>query len=243
MTFPAGTVTISDHDYAPSPGFDRQGTQMNTKKRKTGLLSGIFFFLGVGFALLGMILALTKTKAEPVLVEQPQAAMERVQTMLDALCEGDYDTVTGCLYGTPVLGLDREPQDAVGRLFWQALTDSYTYELQGDFYATDSGVAVNATITALDLNSVTVNLRQRAQDLLEERIDQAEDTSEIYDNNNEYREDFVMGALYDAALAALEEDAGTVSWELTLNLVYKDGHWWIMPEQTLLHAISGGVLK
>jgi len=216
---------------------------MHMKKRKTGFFSGIFGVLGVSFAALGIILALTNTKTEPVLVEQPQAAMDRVGTMLDALCQGDYDTVTGCLYGTPVLGLDRDPQDPVGQLFWQALTDSYTYELQGDFHATDSGVAVDATIRVMDLNSVTANLRQRAQNLLEERIAQAEDTSEIYDSNNEYREDFVMGALYDAALAALEEDAQTISWDVTLNLIYKDGQWWIMPEQELLQAISGGVLK
>lgn len=216
---------------------------MNNKKRKTGLFSGIFGLLGISLAALGIFLALANTNAEPVLVEQPQAAMDRVQTMLDSLCEGDYETVTDCLYGSPVLGLDRLPQDAVGQLFWQALTDSYTYELLGDFYATDSGVAVNATIRAMDLSSVTVNLRERAQTLLEQRIAAAEDTSEIYDSNNEYKEDFVMGALYDAALAALEEDAQSVSWDVTLNLIHKDGQWWIMPEQTLLQAISGGVLK
>ena len=216
---------------------------MNKKKRKIGFFSGIFGLLGISLAALGIFLALTNTNAEPVLVEQPQAAMDRVQTMLDALCEGDYETVTDCLYGSPVLGLDRLPQDAVGQMFWQALTDSYTYELRGDFHATDSGVAVNATISAMDISSVTVNLRERAQKLLEQRIAEAEDTSEIYDSNNEYKEDFVMGALYDAALAALEEDAGSVSWDVTLNLIYKDGQWWIMPEQTLLQAISGGVLK
>ena len=216
---------------------------MNKKKRKIGFFSGIFGLLGISLAALGIFLALTNTNAEPVLVEQPQAAMDRVQTMLDALCEGDYETVTDCLYGSPVLGLDRLPQDAVGQMFWQALTDSYTYELRGDFHATDSGVAVNATISAMDISSVTVNLRERAQKLLEQRIAEAENTSEIYDSNNEYKDDFVMGALYDAALAALEEDAGSVSWDVTLNLIYKDGQWWIMPEQTLLQAISGGVLK
>lgn len=216
---------------------------MTMKKRKTGIISGFFGLLGISFAILGIFLALTNTNAEPVLVEQPQAAMDRVQTMLDALCEGDHGTVSGCLYGTPDLGLDRAPQDAVGQLFWQALTASYTYELQEEFHATDSGVSVNATIHALDLDSVTVNLRQRAQALLEERIAQAKDPSEIYDSNNEYREDFVLGALYDAALAALEEDAATVSWDVTLNLIYQDGQWWIMPDEALLQAISGGVLN
>lgn len=231
------------HDYAPFRGLDKQGAQMNKKRRKIGFFSGIFGLLGISFSALGIFLALTNTNAEPVLVEQPEAAMEQVHTMLDALCEGDYDAVSSCLYGAPGLGLDHPPKDAVGQLFWQALTDSYTYELRSDFYATDSGVAVNAVISAMDLNSVTVNLRERAQKLLEQRIAEADDISEIYDSNNEYKEEFVMGALYDAALEALEEDAGTVSWEITLNLIYKDGQWWIMPEQSLLQAISGGVLK
>ena len=41
----------------------------------------------------------------------------------------------------------------------------------------------------------------------------------------------------------LEQDAKQTSWELTLNLVYENGQWWIMPEQDLLRAISGGILK
>jgi hypothetical protein len=52
-----------------------------------------------------------------------------------------------------------------------------------------------------------------------------------------------MDSLYRAAQEALEQDARQISWELTLNLVYESGQWWIMPEQGLLRAISGGVLK
>ena len=84
---------------------------------------------------------------------------------------------------------------------------------------------------------------QRAQALLEQRIAQAEDTDEIYDANNEYREDFVMDALYDAAREALAQDAVYISWDLTLNLIYENGQWWIMPEQALLKALSGGILN
>lgn len=216
---------------------------MRIKRRKIGFFSVIFGMLGIGFAALCIFLALTNTEAKPVLVEQPQAAKEQVRTMLDALCEGDYDTVTGCLYGTPGLGLDRDAEDAVGRLFWEAISESFSYELAGDFHATDSGVAVKATISAMDLSSVTANLRERAQQLLEQRIAEAQDPSEIYDANNEFKEEFVMGALYDAAQDALAQDARQITWDLTLNLIYENGQWWIMPEQDLLSAISGGILK
>lgn len=216
---------------------------MRNKKRKIGFFSGIFGLLGLAIAVGCLWLAMSNRDAGPVLKEQPQAARNQVVTMLDALCAGEYETVSACLYGNPGLGMDREAQDEVGRLFWDALADSFRYEIRGDFHATDSGVAMDIMISAMDIDSVTVNLRQRAQTLLEERIAEAEDTSEIYDESNEFREDFVMGALLDAAQDALAEDAETVSWEITLNLVYEDGQWWIMPEPALLQAISGGILK
>ena len=216
---------------------------MRIRKRQIGFFSCIFGVMGAFLAAACVFLALTNRNASPVLVEQPKAAQEQVYTMMNALCAGEYDTVSACLYGQPDLGLDREAEDPVGRLFWDALSASFTYELGDEFHATDSGVALDVTISAMDLSSVTENLRQRAQAEMEQRIAQAEDAGEIYDENNDYREEFVLEALYQAAEDALAQDARLVSWELTLNLIYENGQWWIMPEQDLLRAISGGILK
>lgn len=210
--------------------------------RRVRFFSGIYALLGILAAAAGIYLALSNMFAGPVLVEEPQAARERVQTMLDAVCSRDYETVSDSLYGRPNLGLDREAADSVGRMFWDAVSGSFSWESRGEFYATDSGVALDVTISAIELDSLTENLRARAQSLLEQRVADAEDTSEIYDENNEYRTEFVMAVLEDAARDALEQDATTASWDLTLNLLYENGRWWIMPEQELLEAISGGIL-
>jgi hypothetical protein len=66
--------------------------------------------------------------------------------------------------------------------------------------------------------------------------------SEIYDENNEYREDFVMNVLYDATVAVLEENAKKQTCEVTVNLSYQDGNWWVVADEALLDAISGGIL-
>lgn len=211
--------------------------------RKISFFSGLFGVLGLFTAVLGLVLALSNIDASPVLVEQPKAAREQVETMLDALCEADYDTVSACLYGEPKLGLDREAVDPVGQMLYQALVESFSYEMVGDFHATDSGVSLNVVISALDLDSVTVSLRDRARARLEQRIDEAEDPSEVYGEDHEIREEFVMEALHQAARDALAEDATRTTWELSLNLIYENGKWWIMPENTLLQAISGGILK
>ena len=130
-----------------------------------------------------------------------------------------------------------------GALLWEALEESRSYEMTSECYATDTGLAWDVKLECLDLTSVTSVLRERSQALLELRVAESEDISEVYDENNEYREEFVMDVLYDAAQQALEQDARNTTYSFTLNLVYANGEWWIMPEATLMEAVSGGILK
>lgn len=205
------------------------------------LFSGFFALLGIGLAAGTVYISLHFLNAAPVLLTQPEAAAERSGAMMEAIRVGDYEAAGGMMYGQPDLGADREAKDPVGALIWDAFLSSISYEFTGECYATDSGVARDVRITTLDLSSVTENLGTRSQALLTQRVAEAEDVAEIYDENNDYREDFVMDILYDAAVQALEEDARYTDWEVTLNLVYQQEQWWIMPEQALLKAISGGI--
>lgn len=210
--------------------------------RKIRLFSALFGLLGCAMAVLGICLALGNTQAGPVILRLPVEAEQKVRTVLDALVEGDYDTVSAGISGSPDLGIHRQPADPAGQLVWEALAGSFSWENAGDFYATDTGVAVDVVITCLDVNSVTCNLRDRAQNLLQQRVAQAEDTEDIYDENNEYREDFVMAVLLDATRDALKEDAAMISRNVTLNLIYQNGSWQIVPDAALMTAISGGII-
>lgn len=207
------------------------------------VLAVFFAVLALVAAAAGVTVSLRNIHAEPVLVEAPGEARQRAVALMDAVCAGDYDGIRVQLYGQPELGLDREPADAVGKLFWQALMESRSYTITRDCYATDDGIAMDVTLVSLDMDSVTGNLRDRAQSLLEQRVKQAEDTTEIYLEGGEYREDFVMAVLEDAAREALQEDAATTQWELTLRFVYDEGRWWIRPDGDVLDAISGDTIK
>lgn len=210
---------------------------------RSKFLSFLFGIVGCGAAAAGIILSFICMHASPVLVRQPEAALQQAESLLEAVCQEDMGKASSLLYGTPSLGADRDPADEVGNLLWDAFISSMDYELTGECYATDSGVALDATVTALDLNSVTATLKDRSQVLLEQRMAAAKDADDIYDENGDYREDFVMQVLYDSAVAALEADAKLVTKNITMSLVYDDGQWWIMPESTLMDAISGGILK
>ena len=209
--------------------------------KKYTILSRIFGLLAAAVAALTLWITFDALNARPVLVTPPAAAAETADALLAAVCAGDYDTASGLVYGTPNLGMDREPADEVGRLLWEAFQESFAYELEGECYATDTGIAQNVTVTYLDFSSVTASLGDRSQTLLVQRVAEAEDADTVYDENGDYREDFVLEVLREVTLDALREDAKNKEQKLTLNLVHKRGQWWVVMDQALLSALTGGI--
>ena len=206
------------------------------------LLSVIFAMVGIAAAAAAIYLALNNRTADPVLLLPPEEAEQQVTGLMDAVCSGDYAAASTYLQGQPGLGVDRDATDEVGVLIWEAFCDSMSYELVGECYATADGLAQNLTVTCMDITSVTAVLKDRSQALLEQRVAEAENLEDVYDENLQYREDFVMDVLYDAAVKALEEDAKMMTAELTVNMAYQNGQWWIIGDRALLDAISGGIL-
>lgn len=210
----------------------------------------IRWFIGAMLCLAGLAVAagtvwigMEYKEAIPILLKPAEGAQNRAETLLEAVCDGDYTTAGSMIMGNPNLGVDREAADPAGVLIWKALTESMSYELVGDCYTTESGLAQSVRVSYLDLSSVTKDLRTRAQTLLENRVQNAEDITDVYDENNEYREDFVMEVLYNAVEEALQQDAQEISMEFTMNMVYRDGEWWVVSDSTLLKAISGGIVN
>ena len=206
------------------------------------LLSLIFVVIGIAAAVAAVSLGLSNKDADPVLLAPPEDAKLQVVGLMDAVCAGDFDGASAYMLGQPDLGVDREATDPVGVLIWNAFCDSMSYELIGDCYGTEAGLAQDVSMSWLDVTSVTSVLKDRSLTLLEQRVEEAEDLEDVYDENFQYREDFVMDVLYDAAVAALEEDAATITTEVSVNLVYQNEAGWIVADRNLLDAISGGIL-
>ena len=204
------------------------------------LLAVILLLISLLLAGATVYLGITNRNSDPVLLTPPDVPRSKVVAMMDAVCANDYGTAAGFIYGTPDLGINREAADPVGVLIWEAFESSVSYELVGECYPTEQGLAQNVVVTCLDITSVTATLRDRSQHLLEQRVAEAEDVSEIYNENNEYREDFVMTILYDAAYQSLQEDARSQTHTVTLNLVFRQGQWWVMPDAALLRVTSAG---
>lgn len=179
--------------------------------------------------------------AEPVLLEAPEEASLQTEKLMKAVCDGDFTAAKALLYGVPTVGTDPVSADSVGAMIWDAYVQSLDYELMGGLYATDAGLAQKVKFIHMELDTVTAQLGHRARTLLNETVAAAEDVAELYDENNQYREELVMGILQEAARQALEEDVRYTYRVFPVHLVYEDGQWLIAPDREFWNAVSGGI--
>lgn len=210
--------------------------------RRSGGIAYHFATLAVLFSAAAVGLAFWGRDTHPVLLHEPEEASICAEEMMDLICSGEFEQAQEMLYGLPDLGVGRKPADPVGELIWEAYIGSLDYALMGDVYATETGLAQDVKLISLELPSVTEQLGSRARALLNESVAAAEDVSELYDENNEYREDLVTEVLQEAARQALEEDVRYSYQILSLQLVYSDNRWWVAADQAFLNAISGGIM-
>lgn len=186
-------------------------------------------------------LCLMSLDTEARIVKTPEDAVSCAEAMVQAIDSGDFSAASALMYGQPDLGVDGVPEEKIGQMIWDAFLESISCQLDKEYYVRNSMLCYDAAVTALDIPSVTKNLQSRFRALLDARMESAEDMSELYDENNDFRADLLSELLEQAVAQALEEDAQMVTREFTLELIQQDGAWWVVPNQSLLQALSGGV--
>ena len=221
-------------------------TEKSEVMKMTKKLGQILMLLGLCVAVATVAVAFGNLQADPDLLGEDTVAHDRIVTMMDAFCAGDYATAQSVLQGETVLGVDRQPGDQMGQIVWEAFQNSMTYQLVGERYATNSGIAQDIIITTMDIDAVTDYVEANAKTVLDQRVNDrlasAENLDEIYDEENQYREEFIMSVVYEVTRTAVVTTTATVQTKLTLNLVWEDDQWWIVPNEALLDAVSGGIL-
>ena len=185
------------------------------------------------FALLGVILLIATVAPK---------ATQCTQDFIDAIDREDYAAASTLLAGQPQLDPASESKSALSDLLWEAYHSTFSYEFTSECYATETGLARDVRITALDIPAVMTVLEERTPKLLEQRV-ATTDGNLVYDKNNNYREDFVMDVLHDCAASILAKDQPCTSWDITLHLDFQNGQWQILPEPALMNVISASMSK
>ena len=204
-------------------------------------------FIGVLFGILGVVLLVgtavlcfLSLDATAEVAQLPQAGLDCAQEVMDALGSGDWEKAAARMYGQPDLGVSGAPESPEAQKLWQAFQKSLTYEFIGPCYATDTGFARSALVSALKVSSVTDKVSTYAREMLNERIAAATEMGELYDENGDFRADLMEKIMTLALDKALAQDGEMEEVDVTLELVYRDGAWWAVPDQALLKLLTGG---
>ena len=194
---------------------------------------GVLLLLGsMGFFLLN--------RNAPVrILELPREAVSVAEDFVKDLNDGDLEAAAQLMYGQPDLGVGTVPASVESAILWDAFCSSIAVELVGDWSVEQGCLVRNVSITNLDVSTVLGKIPERVQPLLDQRIAAAENLAEIYDENNDFREELVEEVLQQALQQSLSQDGQSVTRELPLKLINRNGRWWVVPHQNLLQILTG----
>lgn len=176
----------------------------------------------------------------PVRAEIPREAEDCAAEMVELLRSGDLAAVSEKLYGTPELGVTRNLSGETGAV-WEIFCEGISCELTSNVYVEGSGFAVDAVITVPEIASITDTVIEHAKTLLDERIAVAEKMDELYDENNDFRQDVIDQVMAEAVKLALAEEPEILTYETTFGLVCQENQWYVVPDTVFLRALSGGL--
>lgn len=202
-------------------------------------VSRVLTLLGLALVLFAGALAFAASGFSVTLLSQPREAEETVQALVVALNQGSLSQAGLTLYGEPSPEDRPSFDNAFLSTVWERYLESLTCQPLGGCYASDSGLYQDLYVEALDIQGALPEVERRYQALLS-ALSQSQDAKDVYNNDGSYREDFVLAVLDQAAQEVLSQDCATMRRTVTLTLVYRDGSWWILPQEGLMDILSGG---
>ncbi len=188
--------------------------------------SSVFAVLGTGVMIVSMIGCLLCRNLEPGAQVVSQEAKDASEQFMQALSSGDYQAAGALIYGQPEMGADGNFQSSAAARVWEAFRESITCENSGECYLEGESVYRDVTVTALDVSGV-----MNAVPAIAQSMQAAEKTGPDGEAKDRILREAVEKAL---------SDGERVSVQGRLQLVQDQGHWYVIPDKTVLSAISGG---
>lgn len=204
------------------------------------LASGLFAVLGSVLLIGSVVLCFWGMGTPGKGIQRPEEANRCAESLVNALNSGDLAGAAELLYGQPDLELDREPEAEEGKQLWQAYCGSISAEVKDGCYTEGSEIFWSGTVTAMDLSKTVEDLDSRAADILKQKLESTEDPAQLLEENGDVPQEMAREIAGTALAQALAEEK-TVTREVKVKLVSRDGSWWVVPDQALMAVLSGGL--
>jgi len=159
---------------------------------------------------------------------------------LSSLCAGNYDKSYSYLRDYADLGLANLPETKAGQLVYEALHQSFSYELKGECSVDMLEASQPLTFSYLDITRLESAVVEETPKQLRMLVS-ARPMNEIYDANRNFLPEVTEEAYIKAIETVLENSAAYYSSiELNLQLSYSGGRWQVLASPALLRALNGG---
>ena len=201
------------------------------------LFSSLFAVVGTLLMVGTALLCLLSLNAQPHVLVFPQEASLQAQAFAEAVTRGDLESAGQYLYGQPELTADADWDDPAKSRIWDAYLESLSCVPVQDPKAENDGIQWQVRIKMLDISALMESWQQQTSAILASEQDGEEDET----LDEQAQEEIISAALTQGLEKALAGERKTLSQEVTLNLIYREGQWWVSPDAALLQLLSGRV--
>lgn len=168
---------------------------------------------------------------------------ETVEKFYSSLESGDYETAYSCLSDYTGLGLENEPADENGKLVARSLRESYSHTVMGEATVNKLSAFVPVRFRYLNVRETESSIQEEVYKILEKVVNE-NPRNMVYDANDKYLPE-VTDSAYAEAVAAVMKNASDfyTTEQFNVELVYKDGQWYVVTSPEMLNAIIGGTAQ
>ena len=194
----------------------------------------------VVFLIAGAVFVCLQPERVPLVLSDDEPE-DTIGAFFDALKKQDWSAASERVSDASAFSLDVELTDDYSSRFWQVQRESWSFEITGEFVAEGRDLTRNVKVFSRQFGNAEAFLRDRVQSSLAARVEAAVLKSEVYDENGDYREELVREYLDEAVAAYLRQPPEeTAASEVTVRLTYGEGGWKIVPDKSLVEALTGG---
>lgn len=187
-----------------------------------------------------MVLCIIGMRCGTVYAKPSGDPVQSVTEFMDAVCVGEYETAYSYLRDYSDLGLSKLPDTEAGKLAYEALHKSFSYELIGEVSIDKLEAKQPLRFTYLNLTAIESAVVEETPRQLKKLVE-TRPMNKIYDADRNYLPEVTEEAYLNAVAKVLESAENYYSdIELTLGLSYSEGRWQVLASPALLRALNGG---
>lgn len=198
---------------------------------------------GVFFCVLTLAVVLVALNQSAAVITNANTIRAEAEALMNTIQAGELEALSEMLYGSPDLGTAPKRDKDAQSLLWYAFLDSLQYQIEPQLTTPGDSIAVNMKITCMDLSAATEALQAAAPALLVEKAIALNDEKVVYDENRQYRQEFIADVLLDATRQVLSQPLPEAEHTITLHFV-RSGHiWQALPSEELTQLLGGYITQ